>query len=553
MMIRRRRRKKERRRRRRREEEREIKVSHWTVARRMFADRRHNRWERRSTASVCSSLIGWTERLSVSCVFICLSLIIRCTSPWRRRDSNGSLEWRVLGRRKPRLWALVEQCQIWCNSDRRIPTLSQRKVCHRAALNHAKIARRARSRVCFRSEIINQRMLEEKITSFTFFFTRTRSARWDEEAINIPTRLMKELKIWRKTTWRPSQLLALTRRSCLSLFTSDFLYPSAQCESIYCRSLSRLQSQLTKVQQLGTFTPIWGLIREFFDRTTAAHLTVANAYQDLLRDIHNYQEVLPKKAKAHIQKDADISKTADLIAQLNHASAFVTKAKEQYHLLTLDYERAKRTGSASNNNLSNFSDTTISSKQIDRLEKKHRQAQEEYKLAIEKYNAVRVDYEKRFSEGDLATTLRFRLHAPLPFLVCAKFQNFEIDHIEKMLAFSLTYSSILEESNEQIQTGQTEFNQKLKAFTGHALLEAFVEDKKTGMERPSTSDNDLWVFTDCCCLSFHSGLTIWGGGYLNGQFKCLRSAIGSRWVQSGRFNRHKRTLVSDIGCHQAQW
>lgn len=289
-------------------------------------------------------------------------------------------------------------------------------------------------------------------------------------------------------------------RTNKQIFSVDFLsrlafFPSAQCESTYCRSLTRLQSQVIKVQHVGTFTPIWSLMREFFDKTTTAHLTVANAYQELLRDIHNYQEIFPKKAKAHIQKDSDISKTADLIAQLNHASAVVNKAKEQYHLLTLDYERARRAGSTSNSNLSAASDTTFSTRQIERLEKKHRQAQEEYKLAIEKYNAVRDDYEKRFCEGE-RPSMPSLWRCSSFVLVCAKFQNFEIDHIEKMLAFSLTYSLILEQSNDHIRTAQNEFNQKLKALTGNELLETFVEDKKTGMNRPGTSEHNLvdtWV------------------------------------------------------------
>jgi hypothetical protein len=133
-----------------------------------------------------------------------------------------------------------------------------------------------------------------------------------------------------------------------------------------------------------------------------------NLYQDLLRDIHNYQELYQKKVKAQIQKDGDINRTADLITQLNNSLNTVNKAKEQYYSIAIDYERAKRTGNSSSsltsqdNNSPSLAQSAINSftsRQIDRLERKYRLAQDEYKLTIEKYNLIRNDYEKRFSEG----------------------------------------------------------------------------------------------------------------------------------------------------------
>jgi hypothetical protein len=53
-----------------------------------------------------------------------------------------------------------------------------------------------------------------------------------------------------------------------------------------------------------------------------------------------------------------------------------------------------------------------------------------------------------------------------------------------MLVFSLNYSEILQRNNEQIRTAENEFNDKLKSFTGPDLLNAFVEQKKTGTDRP---------------------------------------------------------------------
>jgi hypothetical protein len=79
------------------------------------------------------------------------------------------------------------------------------------------------------------------------------------------------------------------------------------------------------------------------------------------------------------------------------------------------------------------------------------------------------------------------------FLASAKFQAFEIDHIERMLVFSLNYSEVLQRNNEQIRKAQNEFNDKLKLLTGNDLLDAFVEQRKTGTDRPGDKENFFFV------------------------------------------------------------
>ena len=78
----------------------------------------------------------------------------------------------------------------------------------------------------------------------------------------------------------------------------------------------------------------------------------------------------------------------------------------------MDYERTKRAGSnisnpssvptSQDNNSTSIAQSALNSlaaRQNDRLEKKYRQAQDDYKSTIEKYNLVRNDYEKKFYDG----------------------------------------------------------------------------------------------------------------------------------------------------------
>ena len=274
---------------------------------------------------------------------------------------------------------------------------------------------------------------------------------------------------------------------------------SSQYETTYCKNLSRLQAQVSKVQHVGTFAPIWHSIRDLLEKIAAAHTTTITYYQDLLREVHNYQESYTKKVKTSIQKDPDITRTADLISQLNNALNTANKAKEQYHSIGLDYERAKRAG----NNLVNgastpvptenpslaqtaFNTLTSNSRQIERLEKKYRQLHDDYRGSIEKYNTLRNEFEKRFYDGNLFVRLNnIKCYLLLSRLACIKFQDFEGDHVQKMLHFALNYGEILKLNNEQTRTAQSEFHEKIKQFTCNDLIDAFVEQKKTGIERPS--------------------------------------------------------------------
>ncbi|CAF1439405.1 unnamed protein product, partial [Adineta ricciae] len=70
-------------------------------------------------------------------------------------------------------------------------------------------------------------------------------------------------------------------------------------------------------------------------------------------------------------------------------------------------------------------------------------------------------------------------------LACTKFQDFEVEHVDKMLNFSLNYAEILKRNNEQTRLAQNDFQERIKQFTGTDLIEGFVEQKKTGVERPA--------------------------------------------------------------------
>lgn len=68
-----------------------------------------------------------------------------------------------------------------------------------------------------------------------------------------------------------------------------------------------------------------------------------------------------------------------------------------------------------------------------------------------------------------------------------------------MLAFTINYSDILKRSNELNGLAQIDFSEKIKKFTGADLIETFVEQKRTGIERPGKFPTFLSM-TQCILL-----------------------------------------------------
>jgi len=107
--------------------------------------------------------------------------------------------------------------------------------------------------------------------------------------------------------------------------------------------------------------------------------------------------------------------------------------------------------------------------QVQKTEKKLRLALEEYKQTIEKYNLIRVKFERELGE------------------TCNNFQLAEENHLKQMRGFIDSYSRLVAGVNANKQVIYNEFQAKFEQLTTEYLLQMFVENKRTGMERPEAA------------------------------------------------------------------
>lgn len=105
--------------------------------------------------------------------------------------------------------------------------------------------------------------------------------------------------------------------------------------------------------------------------------------------------------------------------------------------------------------------------QLLKLEKKLKQVLEDYKTSVDKYNAIRVDYERKLADS------------------CNHFQYAEETHLKQMRSFIESYSKLMQNTNTTKQHIFNEFQYKfMDQYTVDYLLQLFVDNKRTGIDRP---------------------------------------------------------------------
>lgn len=219
-------------------------------------------------------------------------------------------------------------------------------------------------------------------------------------------------------------------------------------EDQYSKSTAKLAQQSNKnlLNNLGTFNPLWQPIKELNERISALHAQKVNQLNELIRETQRYAEDLKKKIKKITDNE---SQTQSIVQSFNDIILKVKSSKDQYHSVALDFEKQKR---AENTNLA-------------RIERKLKQNYDEYKLNIDKYNAIRNDFERKLQDS------------------CNNFQIAEENHLKQMTVFIENYSKLLISSNQTSQDINQDFYTKIEFLTPENLIQTFIENKKTGFEK----------------------------------------------------------------------
>ena len=244
-----------------------------------------------------------------------------------------------------------------------------------------------------------------------------------------------------------------------------YLRECSSSEDQYVKQLNKVTAQMQKFTAETSVSPIYGAVKELNEHNAWSHLHYMNRVHELNKEIQSYYADLRKKKKKIKQSEL---KTAQIVDEFKLIKQQLAKTKDQYHQVCYELEKQKQTLELNQQQPTpNPSVLASLNNNISRLEKRQLNALEEYKLAIEKYNTSRVEYELKFTDS------------------CNVFQAHEEAHIAQMKTFFFSYMQLIAQLNASRQKNLNECSHKLaNILTNESLLEQFLLAKSTGQNRP---------------------------------------------------------------------
>ncbi|XP_068090205.1 F-BAR domain only protein 1 isoform X1 [Hyperolius riggenbachi] len=240
---------------------------------------------------------------------------------------------------------------------------------------------------------------------------------------------------------------------------ADFVRERATVEEAYSKSMQKLSKMVSSGSHLGTFAPMWEMFRVSSDKLALCHLELSKKLHDLIKEINRYGE---EQVKVHKKAKEEMSGTLEVIQLLQCSSQLLQKSRDNYCSRFAEQERLRREGSPQ--------------KEMDKAELKTRKAAESLQGSVEKYNAVRKEFEEKMLQS------------------AQLFQDTEAAHLKQMKRLVTAFLHSVEDTHVQIGQVQEEFKHNVENVAIEKLIRKFAESNGTGTERPEAVEFDGFRF-----------------------------------------------------------
>ncbi|XP_039446699.1 F-BAR domain only protein 2 isoform X7 [Culex pipiens pallens] len=198
----------------------------------------------------------------------------------------------------------------------------------------------------------------------------------------------------------------------------------------------------------GTFSPLWIILKSTTERLSELHAAKVQKLSELVKNITKYAEELHKKHKTVKEEE---SGTQDAVQAMKDSTAAVAKAKDVYNARLQELEKARKDSST---------------KETEKAEAKLRKQQDDYKALVEKHNIIKQEFEKKMT------------------ITCKRFQDLEEAHLKQMKEFLTSYMEIVQNNFDLVGQVHHDLKRQFLELTVDKLLEQFVLNKYTGLEKP---------------------------------------------------------------------
>ncbi|XP_026827064.1 F-BAR domain only protein 2 isoform X3 [Ooceraea biroi] len=229
---------------------------------------------------------------------------------------------------------------------------------------------------------------------------------------------------------------------------AEFLREKSAIEENNYKLLSKVAKQASSSTQ-GTFAPVWAALRGAAEKLAVLHLQMAQRVTELIKDVSKYADELHKKHKAVKEEE---SSTLEVVQSIQSITVTLHKTKDTCMQKGLELEKLRK--------------DNASPRELEKAEVKFKKSQDDYKALVDKYTAIRNDFEAKMTQA------------------CRRFQDVEETHLKHMKEFLNTYADVLQTNHEQVGQVHIDFKRQCVDMTVEKLLEQFVQSKYTGFEKP---------------------------------------------------------------------
>ncbi|XP_043654617.1 F-BAR domain only protein 2 isoform X3 [Drosophila teissieri] len=228
---------------------------------------------------------------------------------------------------------------------------------------------------------------------------------------------------------------------------SEFLREKSNIEEQNSKMMSKLAHKAGTLNS--TFAPVWTILRTSAEKLSTLHLQMVQKLTELVKDVAKYADELHKKHKSVKEEE---SQTLECVQAIQTSTVAVQKLRDLYASKVQELEKLRKDNG--------------SHKDAEKLEGKLKKLQEEYKALLDKHNPIKNEFERRMTQ------------------TCKRFQEIEEVHLRQMKEFLSTYLEMLQNNHDMVGQVHSDFKRQFVDMSVDKLLEQFVLNKYTGLEKP---------------------------------------------------------------------
>ncbi|XP_050316990.1 F-BAR domain only protein 2 isoform X3 [Bactrocera neohumeralis] len=237
---------------------------------------------------------------------------------------------------------------------------------------------------------------------------------------------------------------------------SEFFREKSNIEEQNSKLMAKLAHKASTGTLNSTFAPVWTILRTSAEKLSTLHLQMVQKLTELVKDVAKYADELHKKHKTVKEEE---SHTLESVQAMQTSTAAVQKLRDLYASKVLELEKLRK--------------DNASQKDIEKVETKLRKLQDEYKALLDKHNPIKNDFERRMTQ------------------TCKRFQEIEEVHLRQMKEFLSTFLEMLQNNHDMVGQVHSDFKRQFNDMTVDKLLEQFVLNKYTGLEKPEVPELEI--------------------------------------------------------------